>query len=164
MAKISKTSKKLQNIQNSKIYDEHKVQERWLDLQALQGSEAPRSLQPAVASKIKQNSTKQSKVELKKQNKPFKAKLSWIKQSWAEQSKTNPNKAKLSWTKQNKAKRDKKQCKARIYTACILGVVFWRWSKAECNLWEREQHRWPCQPCQSKATCCCSLRWSSSPW
>ena len=60
---------KLQNIQNSKIYDEHKVQERWLDLQALQGSEAPRSLQPATASKIKQNPTKQSKVELKKQNK-----------------------------------------------------------------------------------------------
>ena len=143
--KISQTLKypKLQNIQNSKIYNEYKVQERWLDLQALQGSEAPRSLQPAVASKIKQSWTKQSKVELNK----------------AKQSKAKPSKAR------------KKQSKARICTACILGVVFWRWSKAECNLWEREQHRWPwfCQTrqggcSQSKATCCCSLTWSSSPW
>ena len=94
IAKIFKTPKypKLQNIQNSKIYNEYKVQERWLDLQALQGSEAPRSLQPAVASKIKQSWTKQSKVELNK------AKQSKAKPSKARKNKARPASVQLaSW-------------------------------------------------------------------
>ena len=37
-SKNSQNIQKIQNIQNFKIYNEYKVQERWLDLQAVQGS------------------------------------------------------------------------------------------------------------------------------
>ena len=84
-----KSNKSLKTSKIYKISKNSKVSKRWLDLQALQGSEAPRSLQPAVASK--KNKAEQSK-----------AKLSWTKQNKVKQSekknKARPASAQLaSW-------------------------------------------------------------------